>query len=203
MLKRCFDVVAATALLLLLTPLLLVVAALVRYELGAPVLFTQARPGLGGRIFRIYKFRTLTNDTDAGGRLLPNELRLTPFGLWLRRSSLDELPQLLNVLKGEMSFVGPRPLLPEYLALYSPEQARRHDVRPGITGWAQVCGRKREISWDEKFALDAWYVDHRSFWLDLKILLWTVAPLRSRAGQQAAVFVEPFRGSGGGPGRAE
>lgn len=173
MLKRMFDIVVAAIGLVLLGPVLLVVALLVAMRLGRPVLFIQRRPGLHGAIFPIWKFRTMTNAVDHDGNLLPDELRLTRFGRFLRRSSLDELPELVNVLKGEMSLVGPRPMLVEYLPLYSAEQARRHDVRPGITGLAQISGRNA-IAWEEKFALDVWYVDNRSFRLDLAILTRTV-----------------------------
>jgi sugar transferase EpsL len=152
---------------------MLVTAILVRYKLGSPVLFKQQRPGLHGKPFYLYKFRTMTEERDENGELLPDHLRLTPFGQFLRKYSLDELPQLFNVLKGDISLVGPRPLLMEYLELYTPEQARRHEVKPGITGWAQVNGRNA-ISWEEKFKLDVWYVDNRSFWLDLRILFLTV-----------------------------
>ncbi|MBL0389249.1 sugar transferase [Tumebacillus sp. ITR2] len=171
--KRLFDVSVALALLLVFLPLILVLFVLVRVFLGSPVLFTQARPGLHGKIFNVMKFRTMTDKRDEQGYLLPDDVRLTPFGKWLRNWSLDELPQLFNVLRGDISLVGPRPLLPEYLELYTPEQARRHDVRPGITGWAQVNGRNN-ISWEDKFSLDVWYVDNRSFWLDMKILYMTV-----------------------------
>lgn len=185
MLKRLLDVTGAATGLLLLSPVVLTVAYLVRTRLGSPVLFVQVRPGLHGTPFRMYKFRTMTDARDAQGRLLPDSERLTPFGKWLRASSLDELPELLNVLKGEMSLVGPRPLLMDYLPLYSPEQARRHDVRPGITGWAQINGRNA-ISWEQKFALDTWYVEHVSVWLDIKILALTVWRVLRREGISAA-----------------
>ncbi len=185
MLKRCFDFLAALFAGALLAPLLLVLALLVRVWLGSPVLFRQVRPGRGGRIFKMWKFRTMTDARDAEGRLLPDSVRLTPFGRWLRATSLDELPELWNVLRGDMSLVGPRPLLVEYLPLYSPEQARRHEVRPGITGWAQINGRNA-LSWEEKFRLDVWYVDHRSFLLDLRILVRTVAKVFVREGIAAA-----------------
>ena len=172
--KRGIDVAVAGAALVVLSPLLLVIAAGVRIALGSPVLFRQERPGLHGRPFVILKFRTLTDARDAEGRLLPDEQRLTRLGTFLRRTSLDELPELVNVLWGEMSLVGPRPLLMEYLPLYSAEQARRHDVRPGITGWAQVKGRNA-LGWDEKFRLDVWYVDHQSLRLDVQILGATLA----------------------------
>lgn len=172
--KRLFDLAASTSALIVLSPLCAVVAYKVRRNLGAPVLFWQLRPGLHGQPFKMVKFRSMTDATDAAGTLLPNDKRLTPFGQWLRSSSLDELPELWNVVKGEMSLVGPRPLLMEYLPRYSSAQARRHLVRPGITGLAQVNGRNG-ISWEEKFALDIWYVDHQSLWLDIKILCKTVA----------------------------
>lgn len=171
--KRVMDVVVSAAALLLLSPVFLVVAVLVRFKLGGPVFFLQRRGGYLGRPFDVVKFRTMTDATDGDGVLRSDSERLTRFGRGLRASSLDELPGLLNVLKGEMSLVGPRPLIYDYMELYTPEQARRHEVRPGITGWAQVNGRNA-ISWEAKFALDVWYVDNRGFWLDMKILLMTV-----------------------------
>jgi lipopolysaccharide/colanic/teichoic acid biosynthesis glycosyltransferase len=183
--KRVFDVVLACLGLLLLSFPLLLLAWLVLQKLGSPLLFTQVRPGLHGKPFRMVKFRTMTDERDASGALLPDAQRLTPFGRFLRASSLDELPELWNVLRGEMSLVGPRPLLMEYLPLYSPEQARRQEVRPGITGWAQVNGRNA-ISWADKFALDVWYVDHRSLWLDVQILWRTVRKVLVRDGISAA-----------------
>ncbi len=171
--KRFFDLTAALLLLILLTPLLAAITILIANKLGSPVIFKQLRPGLHGRPFYLYKFRTMTDFKDENGNLLPDEIRLTSFGKWLRKYSLDELPQLFNVFKGDLGFVGPRPLLMEYLPLYSPEQARRHKVRPGITGWAQVNGRNA-ISWEEKFALDIWYVDNHTLWLDFKILFLTI-----------------------------
>jgi lipopolysaccharide/colanic/teichoic acid biosynthesis glycosyltransferase len=180
-----FDFVTAFLALLLLGLPLLALALLIRYKLGSPVLFTQVRPGLNGQPFRMVKFRTMMDARDYCGALLPDAQRLTPFGRFLRASSLDELPELWNVLRGEMSLVGPRPLLMEYLPLYSPEQARRHEMRPGITGWAQVNGRNA-ISWADKFALDVWYVDHRSLWLDLYILWLTVLKVLFREGISAA-----------------
>lgn len=183
--KRLFDVIAASLGLIALLPLLLTLWVLVRCKLGRPALFRQDRPGLGARTFRLMKFRTMTDARDAAGRLLPDAVRLTHFGRWLRATSLDELPELLNVLRGEMSLVGPRPLLVEYLPRYNPEQARRHEVRPGVTGWAQINGRNA-ISWEEKFRLDVWYVDHRTFWLDLKILFLTVWKVVRRDGISAA-----------------
>ena len=183
--KRLFDfVLAALALLLLGIPLLFLTLQ-VRRKLGSPALFRQMRPGLGGRPFEMVKFRTMTDGCDSTGLLLPDADRLTPFGRFLRASSLDELPELWNVLKGDMSLVGPRPLLVEYLPLYSAEQFRRHDVRPGITGWAQVNGRNA-LSWEEKFKLDLWYVDNSSTWLDIKILVLTVRKVLWRDGINAA-----------------
>ncbi|OYU11111.1 MAG: sugar transferase [Comamonadaceae bacterium PBBC1] len=183
--KRLFDLMASALGLLLLALPLAVLAWQVRRKLGSPVLFTQVRPGLHGKPFRMVKFRTMTDERDASGALLPDAQRLTPFGRFLRSSSLDELPELWNVLRGEMSLVGPRPLLMEYLPLYSPEQARRHEVRPGITGWAQINGRNA-ISWADKFALDVWYVDHRSLFLDIRILWLTVRKVLVRDGISAA-----------------
>lgn len=173
MIKRIFDIIIAGTVLLALAPVMLIVSLLVRKNLGTPVLFKQARPGLNGRIFHMIKFRSMLDETDKNGQPLPDEKRLTPFGKLLRSSSLDELPGLWCVLKGDMSLVGPRPLLVEYLPLYTSEQARRHNVKPGITGWAQVNGRNA-ISWEQKFSLDVWYVDNNSIWLDIKILLLTV-----------------------------
>jgi sugar transferase EpsL len=170
--KRLFDLALTILALILLSPLMAFVALLVRIKLGSPILFRQQRPGLHGRPFIIYKFRTMTDERDDQGNLLPDEVRLTPFGQFLRSASLDELPALFNVLKGEMSLVGPRPLLMHYLGRYTPEQMRRHDVRPGITGWAQVNGRNALV-WERKFELDVWYVDHLSLWLDLKIIALT------------------------------
>jgi len=170
--------------MLILSPVILLVALLVRIRLGSPVLFRQQRPGLYGRPFTLLKFRTMTDATGETDELLPDAQRLTPFGLFLRRSSLDELPELYNVLRGDMSLVGPRPLLMEYLPLYTPEQARRHEVRPGLTGWAQVNGRNA-ISWEEKFSLDRWYVDHQSLGLDLKILWMTLRNVIAQQGISA------------------
>ena len=172
MLKRVFDLGVALFALTLLAPLLLLVALLIRLKLGRPVLFAQTRPGLAGKPFEFYKFRTMTDARDTAGELLPDAARLTPLGELMRKSSLDELPQLVNVIKGDMSLVGPRPLLMEYLPLYSERQARRHAVRPGITGWAQVNGRNA-LGWEERFELDLWYVEHQSFRLDLKIIALT------------------------------
>lgn len=182
--KRLFDLLASAFGLLTLAVPLAVLAWLVRRKLGSPVFFSQVRPGLHGKPFRMIKFRTMTDARDARGSLLPDAQRLTSFGRFLRASSLDELPELWNVLKGEMSLVGPRPLLMEYLPLYTPEQARRHEVRPGITGWAQVNGRNA-ISWADKFALDVWYVDHRSLFLDIRILWLTVRKVLVRDGISA------------------
>ena len=183
--KRLFDITAALVALLLLCLPLLALTLLVRRKLGRPAFFRQVRPGMHGQPFEMVKFRTMTDARGPDGALLPDADRLTPFGRFLRASSLDELPELWNVLKGEMSLVGPRPLLMEYLPLYSPQQARRHEVRPGITGWAQVNGRNA-LGWDEKFKLDVWYVDHRSLWLDIKILWLTVKKVLVREGISAA-----------------
>lgn len=179
--KRAFDVIVSAVALVLLSPVFLIVGALARAKLGSPVLFRQQRPGLNGEPFMLVKFRTMTDGVDKDGRPLPDCERLTGFGKFLRSTSLDELPELWNVLKGEMSLVGPRPLLMQYLPLYSPEEFRRHAVRPGITGWAQVNGRNA-LSWPEKFKLDLWYVDHSSLWLDLKILGLTVGRIFARTG---------------------
>jgi lipopolysaccharide/colanic/teichoic acid biosynthesis glycosyltransferase len=194
--KRPLDLLVAVAGLALLSPVLATVALLVRAKLGAPILFTQTRPGLRGRPFRMYKFRSMTDTRDAAGQLLPDADRLPAFGRFLRASSLDELPELWNVLTGDMSIVGPRPLLTEYLALYTPEQARRHDVRPGITGWAQINGRNA-LGWDEKFRLDVWYVDHCSFLLDLRIFLLSFARLFRPRGISApnSATAEKFTGT--------
>ena len=183
--KRLFDITAAFAALLLLALPLALLTWQVRRKLGSPAFFRQVRPGMHGQPFEMVKFRTMTDARGPDGALLPDADRLTPFGRFLRASSLDELPELWNVLKGEMSLVGPRPLLMEYLPLYSPQQARRHEVRPGITGWAQVNGRNA-LGWDEKFKLDVWYVDHRSLWLDIKILWLTVKKVLVREGISAA-----------------
>lgn len=197
-LKRGVDLTLAGLGLAVLSPVMLGVAAVVRVSLGTPVLFRQERPGLRGEPFEMLKFRTMRDAHDADGRPLPDAERLTAVGRFLRASSLDELPGLLNVVRGEMSLVGPRPLLMEYLPLYTPEQARRHEVRPGITGWAQVNGRNA-LSWDEKFRLDVWYVDNRSFWLDLGILLRTVKKVFVREGisQEGHATMEKFRGQTG------
>lgn len=195
MIKRLIDVMAAVLLLLLLGPVLLLLALAVAIALGRPVLFVQLRPGLNGMPFKMYKFRSMREACDHDGRPLDDALRMTWFGRFLRASSFDELPELWNVLLGDMSLVGPRPLLMEYLPLYTPEQMRRHDVRPGITGWAQVNGRNA-ISWEEKFALDIWYVDHRSLMLDLRILLLTALHILHPSGvnQSGAVTMSKFTG---------
>lgn len=179
--KRAFDIIVSGILLVLLAPVLVVLALLVRWQLGSPVLFRQTRPGKDTRPFEMLKFRSMRDIRDSNGRSLPDAERLTSFGRFLRSTSLDELPELWNVLKGNMSLVGPRPLLMEYLPLYSAEQARRHDVRPGITGWAQVNGRNA-LSWEDKFKLDIWYLDNQSFRLDMKIIALTVAKVLRRSG---------------------
>ncbi len=184
MLKRVFDVFISGLALVLLSPLLITLALLVKLRLGSPVLFRQLRPGFRGEPFVIYKFRTMLDAKDENGKFLPDAQRLTAFGNFLRGSSLDELPELFNVLKGDMSLVGPRPLIMEYLERYTPEQARRHEAKPGITGWAQINGRNA-ISWDEKFALDVYYVDKQSFWFDLKILWLTLVKVLRREGISA------------------
>ena len=193
--KRFMDLAIAALALILLSPILAVVAAMIRAKFGSPVFFRQTRPGLRGEAFEIIKFRTMRDAFDSEGKALPDKDRLTPLGKFLRAASVDELPELWNVLKGEMSLVGPRPLLMEYLPLYTPEQARRHEVRPGVTGWAQVNGRNA-ITWEEKFRLDVWYVDHRSFWLDIKILFSTIKMVLIRDGISADghVTMPPFRG---------
>lgn len=179
--KRIIDIIVALVGLVLSSPVTLILALVIGVNMGKPVFFSQVRPGRHGKPFRLVKFRTMKGARDQSGKLLPDEERLTPLGKWIRKTSLDEVPQLLNVLKGEMSLVGPRPLLMEYLPLYSPIQARRHDVKPGITGWAQVNGRN-SISWNEKFELDIWYVDHQSLVLDLKIILHTFMKILRRDG---------------------
>ncbi|QXI39804.1 sugar transferase [Pseudomonas xantholysinigenes] len=196
MLKRLFDVVAAGLGLLVLSPVIAVVALLIRRRLGSPVLFRQVRPGLDGKPFEMVKFRTMRDALDAQGNPLPDDQRMTPFGAFLRSSSLDELPELWNVVKGDMSLVGPRPLLMEYVPLYDATQVRRHEVRPGVTGWAQINGRNA-LSWEEKFKLDVWYVDNRSFWLDLKILFLTVKKVLVRDGisGEGEVTMSKFTGS--------
>ena len=191
------DIAASLGGLFFLSPVLLVLALLVGRKLGSPVLFRQQRPGLNGKIFTMYKFRSMTDKRDGEGKLLPDEDRLPSFGKFLRSTSLDELPELINVLKGDMSLVGPRPLLVQYLPRYSDFQARRHEVRPGITGWAQVNGRNA-ISWEEKFSLDVWYVDNASFNLDLKILWMTVLKIMKREGisQEGQATMSQFLGTG-------
>ena len=196
MLKRAFDIVFSAGWLVGFAPLLLVVAILVRLKLGSPVLFVQERPGLRARPFRMVKFRTMTDARGPDGELLPDEQRLTPFGRFLRATSLDEFPEMWNVLIGDMSVVGPRPLLMRYVSRYSPFQARRMEVKPGVTGWAQVNGRN-SLSWEEKFALDVWYVDHRTFWLDMKIAVMTFFKVLARSGAERDKNVPPleeFRG---------
>ena len=183
-LKRAFDIAVSASALIILAPVLSAVGLMVRLRMGPPALFRQVRPGLNGRPFELVKFRTMQDAIGDDGSPMPDAERLTQFGRWLRATSLDELPELWNVLRGEMSLVGPRPLLMDYLPLYSPEQSRRHEVRPGITGWAQVNGRNA-ISWERKFELDVWYVDRHSFWLDLKIILITLGRILKRVGISA------------------
>jgi len=195
-LKRLFDfIISFVAIIILFFPMI-GVSIIVRITMGSPIVFKQKRPGYKGRPFYIRKFRTMSNETNSEGVLLPNEQRITKSGKIIRKLSLDELPQLFNVLKGEMSFVGPRPLLMEYLSLYSEEQARRHEVRPGITGWAQVNGRNN-ISWEERFKLDVWYVDNKSFFLDIKILFLTIFKVFKRAdvNPDDKAFIDKFKGS--------
>lgn len=194
--KILFDKLLAFLLIILFSPIYLIVSLLIWWKMGKPILFRQQRPGLHEKIFGIYKFRTMTNDKDENGELLPDEQRLVGVGKFIRSTSLDELPQLFNVLKGDMSFVGPRPLLIEYLPLYNDEQKRRHDVKPGITGWAQVNGRNA-ISWEQKFDYDVWYVEHQSFWLDMKILWMTFLKVvkRSDISSDTAATMEKFEGS--------
>jgi lipopolysaccharide/colanic/teichoic acid biosynthesis glycosyltransferase len=196
MLKRGMDIVVSLVAFPVFLPLMAVLTVLVRMRLGTPVFFTQLRPGLHGKPFRMVKFRSMTDARDAAGKLLPDSERLTAFGHFLRASSLDELPELWNVLKGDMSLVGPRPLLMEYLPLYDATQSRRHEVRPGITGWAQVNGRNA-LSWEEKFKMDVWYIDHQSLWLDMKILILTIKKVFVREGVNAPghATAERFTGS--------
>lgn len=193
--KRIFDFCSALGGIILLSPVLLTIFLLARKKLGSPVLFQQLRPGKNGKLFTMYKFRTMTDDKDTSGALLPDAMRLTPFGKFLRSTSIDELPELFNVLRGEMSLVGPRPLLPQYLERYTPTQARRLEVKPGITGWAQINGRNA-LSWEEKFALDVWYVDNASFMLDLKILWKTLEKIIKREGiaQEGQATASEFMG---------
>ena len=195
MFKRVIDLAASFLLLALLSPILVIVALLIRINLGSPIFFKQIRPGLDGKAFEMIKFRTMLNQ-DNSDALLPDAVRLTGFGKWLRALSIDELPELWNVLKGEMSLVGPRPLLMEYLPLYNQEQMRRHEVKPGITGWAQINGRNA-ISWQDKFKLDVWYVENHSFWMDMKILVQTVLKVFSRQGINASgqATAEKFSGN--------
>jgi len=194
--KRPLDFVCSLAAIIILSPILLLIALLVRIKLGSPVIFKQQRPGMNEKIFTLYKFRTMTDERDEKGGLLPDEVRLTDFGKFLRASSLDELPELFNILKGDMSIVGPRPLLIEYLPLYNAYQRRRHEVRPGLTGWAQVNGRNA-ISWEEKFNYDVEYVDNLSFFLDVKIIFLTIMKVLKREGinQEGRATMEPFRGT--------
>jgi len=194
--KRAFDVISVLIGLILLWPLLLVVAVIIRIKLGSPVIFKQQRPGLDGNAFCMYKLRTMTNATDAKGNLMPDEKRLPAFGKFLRSTSLDELPELFCVLNGDMSLVGPRPLMMKYLPRYTPQQARRHEVKPGITGWAQINGRNA-ISWEEKFDLDVWYVDNWNMWVDIKILFKTVAMVFKRHGitEEGSATIEQFMGT--------
>jgi sugar transferase EpsL len=194
--KRILDLVSASLGLLVLSPLILLIAILVAIFIGMPILFRQQRPGYKARPFYIYKFRTMTDTRDAEGNLLPDAARLTRFGQFLRSLSLDELPELYNILRGDMSLVGPRPLITEYLPLYSPEQMRRHDVVPGLTGWAQINGRNA-IDWPTRFALDVWYVDHRSFWLDIQIIVKTVWKVikRENVNQPGQATIEFFTGN--------
>ena len=194
--KRLFDILVSLSALIILTPVIVILYVLIAIKMGRPVFFRQVRPGLQGKPFKMVKFRSMTDAKDGDGNLLPDAERLTPFGQFLRSSSLDELPELWNVLKGEMSLVGPRPLLMEYLDKYTPEQARRHDVRPGVTGWAQVNGRNA-ISWQQKFEYDTWYVDNCSLWLDIKILFMTVLKIVKRDGisQDGHATMEKFNGN--------
>ncbi len=196
MMKRVMDLVTSLTLLTLFSPVMLFTAILVRLKMGAPVLFKQQRPGKDGKPFYLYKFRTMANLEDKQGNLLSDQVRLTGTGKFLRKYSLDELPQLINVVKGDMSLVGPRPLLMEYLSLYTEEQMLRHNVRPGITGWAQVNGRNA-ITWEEKFKLDTWYVRNQSMFLDFKILLFTVFKVVKKEGitQQGHITIEKFKGT--------
>ena len=194
--KRTFDLTLTIPLAILASPVLTLLALLVRSKLGSPVLFRQQRPGLHGQSFTLNKFRTMTDARDAEGNLLPDDQRMTPFGHFLRSTSLDELPELWNVIRGDMSLVGPRPLLMRYLSRYTPEQMQRHEVRPGITGWAQVNGRNA-LTWKEKFDLDVWYVDNLSLWLDLKIIVLTIWKILTREGisQPGQATMEEFMGN--------
>ena len=194
--KRVFDILLSLVLIILFLPIYLIISLLILAKMGKPIFFRQERPGLNGEIFNIYKFRTMTNEKDKNGELLSDEKRLIGIGKFIRSTSLDELPQLFNVFKGNMSFVGPRPLLVEYLPLYNERQKKRHDVKPGITGWAQVNGRNA-ISWEEKFELDVWYVEHQSFWLDMKILWMTFLKVikRSDVSSSTSMTMEKFMGN--------
>lgn len=194
--KWFFDFLISAVLFILLLPVFIIIAILVRFKLGTPIFFRQTRPGLHGKPFSLYKFRSMTGERDKKGALLPDAERFNRFSYLLRKSSLDELPELINVLKGDMSLVGPRPLLMRYLGRYNPEQARRHNIKPGITGWAQVNGRN-SLSWQEKFKMDVWYVDNHSFWLDVKILFLTAIQVYKREGvnQEGHVTTEEFMGS--------
>jgi len=196
LLKRILDLGLVIPGLMASFPLLFCIVLSVRLKLGSPVFFSQERPGLGGKPFKLYKFRTMTNARGANGALLPDVARLTSFGRFLRATSLDELPELFNVLKGHMSLVGPRPLLMQYLDRYTPEQSRRHEVKPGLTGWAQINGRNA-ITWEEKFKLDVWYVDNRSLWLDIKIIGMTIWKILKREGinQPGQATMEEFKGT--------
>lgn len=194
--KRFIDIVGSAVGLSLLFPILLLIAIMVLHKHGSPIIFSQVRPGMNKKLFKMIKFRTMTNECDDNGNLLPDDVRLTNFGRFLRSTSLDELPELINVLKGDMSLVGPRPLLMEYLPLYSERQALRHEVRPGVTGWAQINGRNA-LSWEEKFELDVWYVENRTLWLDIKILFLTVWQVIKRDGisQDGEATMSKFTGS--------
>ncbi len=196
MLKRLFDILASSIAIVLLFPLFLILYLLIKIKLGSPVFFIQERPGRFGKLFSLIKFRTMHDNVDENGTLLPDEVRITAFGAWLRKNSLDEIPELFNVLKGEMSIVGPRPLLEEYLPLYSKEQSRRHDVRPGITGWAQVNGRNA-ITWDKKLSLDVWYVDNHDLLLDLRIIFSTIKIVLEKSGinDDKGVGQKKFKGN--------
>ncbi|MFB5197814.1 sugar transferase [Neobacillus sp. KR4-4] len=200
--KRSFDLIVSLVIFICLFPVFLMFAFLVKLKLGSPIIFKQLRPGLNAKPFYLYKLRSMTNQRDSNGKVLPDYLRITPFGKFLRKYSLDEYPQLLNVIKGDISLVGPRPLLMEYLPLYTKEQSKRHQVKPGITGWAQINGRNA-ITWEEKFELDVWYVNNRSFLLDMKILFLTVYKVAVSEGinQPGQVTMESFKGSNSTIGR--
>ncbi|QTA93592.1 sugar transferase [Desulfonema magnum] len=194
--KRIFDIILTISACFLLSPLMILIAGIIRITMGNPIFFRQIRPGLHGKPFTIYKFRTMLNSYDKNGHSLPDSERLTGLGKFLRSTSLDEFPELFNILKGEMSIVGPRPLLMQYLERYTPEQTRRHEVKPGLTGWAQINGRNA-ITWEEKFRLDVWYVDHQSLWLDIKIIIMTILKVVRREGisQSGHATMEEFRGT--------